>query len=134
MKLRLGALVALASLPLGWVLLAQETAASASDDGPFEAIGQLIGKAVLAHPGIAGALVAAVLVAVFTVSGLRMAWPTKTDRPRAVRFVLGVLDPLALNFWDAATWLVARLGFKLRPLPEDAKSAETRAREGTDAG
>lgn len=130
MKLRLVTLAALASLPLAWLLLAQETATStASDDGAFEAIGQLIGKAILAHPGIAGALVAAVLVAVFTVSGLRMAWPTKTDRPRAVRFILGVLDPLALNFWDAATWLVARVGIKLRPLPEDPASAEMRRTE-----
>lgn len=126
MKLRL-ALAGLVAALLAGVLYAQEEAVStASDDGPFEAIGQLVGKAVLAHPGIAGALIAAVLVAVAAVSGLRMAWPTKADRPRAVRFVLGVLDPLALNFWDAATFIVGRLGFKLRPLPEDAQSAEVR--------
>lgn len=130
MKSRLVALAVLASLPLAWVLYAQETATStASDDGPFEAIGQVVGRAVLAHPGIAGAFFAAVLVAVFTVSGLRMAWPLKTERPRAVRFVLGVLDPLALNFWDAATWLVGRVGIKLRPLPEDPASAEMRRTE-----
>lgn len=131
MKPRLIALVALASLPLAWVLLAQDTAAStASDDGPFEAVGQLVGRAVLAHPRLAGALVAAVLVAVVTVSGLRMAWPTKADRPRSVRFLLGVLDPLALNFWDAATWIVGKVGIKLRPLPEDAQSAEMPGRQG----
>lgn len=129
MKLRI-VFAGLVAALLAGVLYAQEAAVStASDDGPFEAIGQLVGKAVLAHPGIAGALVAAVLVAVAVVSGLRMAWPTKADRPRAVRFLLGVLDPLALNFWDAATWIVARVGIKLRPLPEDPASAEMRRTE-----
>lgn len=115
---------------LAWFLLAQETAAStASDDGPFEAIGQAVGRAVLAHPGIAGGIIAVFLVAIAGVCGFRMAWPVKAERPRWVKFTLGVLDFFALNFWDAATWLVARIGIKLRPLPEDPASSEMRAPE-----
>lgn len=109
---------------LAWLLLAQETAAAASDDGPFEAIGTALGRLVLAHPAIAGVILAAMLVAVAGVCGLRMAWPVRAERPRWVRFALGVLDLFALNFWDAATWIVGKVGIKLRPLPEDAKSAE----------
>lgn len=40
-----------------------------------------------------------VLVANAVVNGFRMAYPVEAERPRAVRFVLGVLDPFALNFW-----------------------------------
>lgn len=125
------ALLALVNGLLAWYLLAQDTAVStASDDGPFEAIGQAVGRAVLAHPGIAGAILAAMLVAVAGVCGLRMAWPVKAERPRWVRFTLGVLDLFALNFWDAATWIVGKVGIKLRPLPEDAQSAEMPGRQG----
>jgi hypothetical protein len=32
-------------------------------------------------------------------NGLRMAWPVEPERPRAVGFFLGFVDPFALNFW-----------------------------------
>ncbi len=32
-------------------------------------------------------------------NGLRMAYPVEAERPRAVRFALGFIDPFALNFW-----------------------------------
>lgn len=47
-----------------------------------------------AHP-----LETIVLVANAVVNGLRMAWPVEPERPRAVRFLLGFVDPFALNFW-----------------------------------
>jgi len=40
-----------------------------------------------------------VLVANALVNGLRMAYPVEADRPRQVRFILGFVDPFALNFW-----------------------------------
>lgn len=42
---------------------------------------------------------AAILVAAAIVNGLRLAWPLEEERPRWVRFTLGFLDPVALNFW-----------------------------------
>ncbi len=41
----------------------------------------------------------AVVVANAIVNGLRLAYPLDQDRPRAVLFILGFLDPVALNFW-----------------------------------
>lgn len=50
-------------------------------------------------------------LAVLVTNGLRVAWPTRAERPRLVAFLLGVLDPISGNFWALARWLAARVGF-----------------------
>lgn len=74
----------------------------------------LLGK----HPVILLAFLGAALV----VSGVRTAYPLKTARPRWAAFLLGLLDPLALNLWDALRWALAKAGVTLRSLPEDPPS------------
>ena len=45
-------------------------------------------------------LEAIVLFANAIVNGLRMAYREEVSRPRWVRFLLGLIDPFALNFWS----------------------------------
>ena len=51
-------------------------------------------------------------LAVLTTNGLRVAWPTRAERPRIVAFLLGVLDPVAGNFWALVRWAASKGGFK----------------------
>lgn len=53
-------------------------------------------------------------LAILATNGLRVAWPTRAERPRLVAFLLGVLDPVSGNFWALARWLAARVGFPVQ--------------------
>lgn len=55
-----------------------------------------------------------VFVAILVTNGLRVAWPVRSERPRIVAFLLGVLDPLAGNAWAAIRWLASKVGFPLQ--------------------
>lgn len=68
----------------------------------METIGKLIGDFSHAHPNVAVGLLGIVVVCVVTVNGIRMAWPIFSEMPRWARFVLGVCDIPAMNFWNLA--------------------------------
>lgn len=53
-------------------------------------------------------------LAILVTNGLRVAWPTRAERPRIVAFLLGVLDPISGNFWALARWLATRFGFPVQ--------------------
>lgn len=55
-----------------------------------------------AHPLVTLAIATIFPLASLIVNGLRVAYPDRTSRPRSVAFWLGILDPLALNFWSIA--------------------------------
>jgi len=58
-------------------------------------------------------------LAILVTNGLRVAWPTRAERPRLVAFMLGVLDPISGNFWALARWLASRVGFPVQTPKDD---------------
>lgn len=66
----------------------------------METIGKLLGDFAHAHPRVTAVLFAIVAVAVVLVNGIRMTWPVFAEMPKPARFVLGMLDPFAANFWN----------------------------------
>ncbi len=66
----------------------------------METIGKLLGDFAHAHPNLVVSVLGVVVVCVLTVNGIRMAWPVFSEMPRWARFVLGVCDVPAMNFWN----------------------------------
>lgn len=53
-------------------------------------------------------------LAILVTNGLRVAWPIRSERPRLVAFLLGILDPVSGNFWALARWLGTKFGFPVQ--------------------
>lgn len=66
----------------------------------METIVKAIATWAHAHPTASAWIGGAWLSAVILTNGLRFAWPKYEEMPRLARFVVGALDPLALNFWN----------------------------------
>ena len=67
-----------------------------------DAIADWVVSTAIAHPELIGWGLGVFAVCTMVVNGLRVAWPLEADRPRWVRFLLGLLDFGALNFWRYA--------------------------------
>jgi len=68
----------------------------------LETLAKLLADQVHAHPTIASVLLFVVVFAVLVTNGCRLAYPNFSEMPRSVRFIVGFLDPIALNFWNLA--------------------------------
>jgi hypothetical protein len=64
-----------------------------------DAIAEWVVNTTANHPELIGWAVGIFVVCTLIVNGLRVAWPLEAERPRWVRFLLGLLDFGALNFW-----------------------------------
>ena len=68
----------------------------------MEAIVRWLAEQAHEHPAAIGVVGGVWLLSVFVTNGLRFAYPSFAEMPRAARFVVGFCDPLALNFWNLA--------------------------------
>jgi len=68
----------------------------------LETVVKFLADQVQQHPTFAAWLVALITVAVLVTNGCRLAYPNFSEMPRSVRFIVGFLDPIALNFWNLA--------------------------------
>lgn len=68
----------------------------------METIGKLVLDFAHQHPALTGWIVAAVALAVLVTNALRFTFPDFVDMPRWARFITGLLDPIAGNFWNLA--------------------------------
>jgi len=85
-------------------------------EGPLEKTGWAVAQFAFDHPWIAGviaALVGVSFLASLVVSGIKFKYPVYNEMPPGVRFWLGFLMPLALNFWT----LSKKVGIQQPPTP-----------------
>ena len=67
----------------------------------METVGHLLGDFAKAHPNLVVSVLGVVIFCVLVVNGIRMTWPVFAEMPRWARFILGVCDVPAGNFWNA---------------------------------
>lgn len=68
----------------------------------MDTIGKLLGDFAHAHPNVVAGGMILVVIAVVITNAIRMTWPVFSEMPRWARFILGLFDPLAANFWNIA--------------------------------
>lgn len=68
----------------------------------METLGKIIVDFAHQHPTITGWVIAVIVFAVLVTNALRFTYPDFKDMPGWARFITGLLDPIAGNFWNLA--------------------------------